>query len=164
MKKLLLILILIMMPAISITAGHARDVGIYNVEELTSEEGDSGKKPFTITGIEQQRGETVIWIRALYGGIAGVAKKVSAGELQAQISDDEGGTDVTLSLNREVTCTDASGSYAGTYRLGYSTQLPAACATVTSTRYYLLAPVVFGLGRDLGIGLEPDYLWLIEIK
>ena len=160
MKKLLLIMTL----AISLTAVQARDVGIYNVEELTSEEGDYAKMPFTITGIEQERGETIIWIRALYGGIAGVARQVSAGNLKAQISDSEGGADVTLSLNSEVTCKDVSGNYAGTYRLGYSTQLPAACATVDSTRYYLLAPVVFGHGRDLGIGLDPDYLWLIELK
>jgi len=160
MNKLLLIIAL----AISAATGHARDIGIYNVEELTSEDGDSGKIPFTITGIDQQRGEAIIWIQALYGGIAGVAGHIKAGNLQAQISDSEGGMEVALSLNREVTCTDDLGKDAGTYRLGYSSPLPSACAKVTSTRYYLLAPVVFGQGRDLGIGLEPDYLWLIELK
>jgi len=143
-----------------IAVAHARDIGKYNVEELTDEDGDSGKKPFTITDIEQRRGELRVWIQAQYGGIAGVARLVSNGSLDAQVSDNEGSAAVPLSLCKAVTCNE-NGTYS-THHLGYSEPEPN--CVIEQTRYYLSAPVTIGRERDFGIGLDPDFLWLIEEK
>ena len=153
MKKLFLCMII---AASLVTSVYARDVGRYNIEELTDEEGDPNKKPFTITNIDQQPGQLRIWIRAQYGGISGVARQMS--RLEAQVSDAESAESVTLTLNKAVDCKDY-----GTVYLGYSAAVPAYCEVV-GTRYYLLAPVTLKQGRDLGIGIDPDYLWLIEHK
>ena len=151
MKKLFLCMAI----AASLTASvYARDVGIYSVEELTGAEGD--RKPFTITGIDQQPGQLRIWIQAQYGGISGVARQMS--RLEAQVSDAESAESVTLTLNKAVDCKNYSTVY-----LGYSAAVPAYCE-IAWTRYYLLAPVTLKQGRDLGIGIDPDYLWLIEQK
>ena len=139
-----------------IASVHARDVGRYNVEELTGEDSDPNKKPFTITAIEQQRGSLRIWIQPQYGGISGVARQMS--RLQAQVSDAEGAESVTLLLNKAVDCKDN-----GTVYLGYSAEIPSTCEIV-KTQYYLLAPVTLKQGRDLGFSVDPDYLWLIEEK
>ena len=153
MKKLFLCMVI----ATSLIASvYARDVGRYNVEELTGEESDPNKTPFTITAIDQQRGQLRIWIQAQYGDMSGVARQMS--KLEAQVSDAESAQDVTLTLNKAVDCRDY-----GTIHLGYSAAVPAYCE-ITGTRYYLLAPVTLKQGRDLGIGINPDYLWLIEEK
>lgn len=157
MKKLCWILML----ATTLTAAvHARDVGKYNVEELTDEDGDSRKRPFTITNIEQLRGELRVWIQAQYGGIAGVAKLVSSGSLEAQVSDGEGSSAAPLSLYKAVTCKENE-TYS-TYHLGYSEPEPN-CA-IEAIQYYLRAPVTIGREQDFGIGLDPDFLWMIEEK
>ena len=139
-----------------IASVYARDVGRYNVEELSSEDGDPNKRPFTITAIEQQRGQLRMWIQPQYGGISGVARQMS--KLEAQVSDAEGAESVTLSLNKAVDCKDNQTVY-----LGYYAAVPDTCE-VTGTRYYLIAPVTLKQGRDLGLGIDPDYLWLIEEK
>ena len=152
MKKLCLILIF----AVSLTiAGYSRDVGMYNVEELTGEGADSAKKPFTITEIEQRNGELRLWIQPQYGGIASIARMVSSGLLEAQVSDSEGSDVVLLSLQKAVVCKDD-----GTYHLRYSEPDPD--CLIERTNYYLRAPVTLRKDRDLGIGLDPDFLWLIE--
>ena len=152
MRKLCLILVF----AVSLTAAvHARNVGNYNVEELISEDGDSAKKPFTITDIEQRRGELRVWIQPQYGGIAGIARLVSNGSLEAQVSDSAGSDAVPLMLQKAVVCKEGE-----TYYLGYSETDPD--CEIERTRYYLRTPVTIGQDRDLGIGLDPDFLWLIE--
>ena len=153
MKKLFLCMII---TATLIAPVHARDVGGYNVEELTNEDGDPNKKPFTIIAIDRQSGQLRIWIQPQYGGISDIARQMS--KLEAQVSDAEGAENVTLTLNKAIECKDY-----GTVHLNYSAEVPSYCE-VTGARYYLIAPVTLKKGRDLGIGIDPDNLWFLEKK
>ena len=66
-----------------------------------------------------------------------------------------------ISLGKAVWCTQDS---APVY-LGYEDSLPACSDSgqpPERVEYFLIAPVTLGPGRDLAIGKDPDYLWLIE--
>ena len=141
------ILLLSIVVTLAVSA-HAKN---YTVEEFQSE--TAGKKPFSITRIEQKPGELLLWIES--GNIAGVSKLVSDGSLAAQLSEGETAVTVPLSLFKAVVCKDI-----GTFHPGYSELLPV--CEIEQVRYYLRTPVTLGHGRDLAIGLEPDFLWLIE--
>ena len=150
-KTLKTLFLLLALMAVSV---YARDVGRYNVEELSE---DEKPMPFHIGEIEQKSGELRIFpiLRVNY---AEIARLISAGKLEAQLSDSEGGKTVPLSLRKAVTCKTI-----GTFHLGYSQAPPSNC-DVEQTRYYLRAPVTLEHGRDLAIGIDPDFLWLIEKK
>ena len=131
---------------------NAHGADNYTIEELTSEAA-TGTKPFSITQIEGQRGELRLFIQT--GNIAQIQRLITDGTLSAQFSDGENAMTVPLSLSKAVTCDDGT-----IHHLGYSAPLPN-CA-VSQTRYYLRAPVTLGLGRGIAVGLDPDFIWVIE--
>jgi hypothetical protein len=143
----LLFLILVVMPA-------AVNAAEYNIEELQSETATVAK-PFSITQVEQQRGELRLFIQA--GNIAQIQRLISSGTLAAQFSEGENAMTVPLSLSKAVTCDTGT-----TYHLGYSAPMPD--CTISQIRYYLRTPVTLGQGRDLAIGIDPDFIWIIEQK
>jgi len=138
-------------------SGYAQ-IGNYRVEEMNISETTSAK-PFTITNIQQQSGELWLWISA--GNISNVAGLLSRGAFETQSSLGEDISTPALSLWKRVSCTDAEKIKKWSSDLRYSASLSADC-TVTSTQYYFRTPVILGNGRDFGIGLSPDFLWLIE--
>ena len=124
----------------------------YAVEELS----DSPKeKPFSITSVESRPGE--LWLFIQSGNYAQIQGLIRNGSLTAQLSEGENAITVPLSLFKAVVCKDF-----GTFHLGYSELLPV--CEIAQLRYYLRTPVTLGHGRDLAIGLDPDFLWLIEEK
>ena len=146
MRTLLLLTLLVML---AVANAHGADN--YAVEELKSE--TAGTHPFSITQIEQQRGELRMFIQS--GNIAQIQRLISDGTLSAQFSGDENAMTVPLSLSKAVTCDTGT-----TYHLGYSAPLPD--CVISRTRYYLRTPVTLGQGGDLAIGIDPDFIWIIE--
>ena len=159
MKKLLLLTF----AAFLAVSAYARDVGRYTVEEMSE---DEKPMPFHIGEIEQKSGELRIFPREVWGYAdhSEIARLISTGKLEAQLSDSESNKDVPLSLRKAVTCKDARGNRIGPYYLGYSEAIPTACKVVEQIKYYLRAPVTLGKERDLAIGIDPDFMWLIEEK
>ena len=124
----------------------------YAVEELS----DSPKeKPFSITSVESRPGELHLFIQS--GNYAHIQRLIRDGSLTAQLSEGEDAVTVPLSFFKAVVCKDL-----GTFHLGYSEPLPD--CKIAQVRHYLRTPVNLGHGRDLSIGLDPDFLWLIEEK
>ena len=144
MRTLLFLTLVVVLTVTAYGAG-------YNIEEL-SEEG-AGKKPFSITQVEQQRGELRLFIQA--DNIAQIQRLISNGTLSAQFSNGESAITVPLSLSKAVTCDTGT-----IYHLGYSASLPD--CPIIQTRYYLRIPVTLEQGSDLAIGLDPDFIWFIE--
>ena len=142
--KILLFLTLVVLPA-------AVNAAEYNIEELQSD--TAGIKPFSITEVEQQRGELRLFTES--GNIAQIQRLITNGSLSAQFSEGDDALTVPLSLSKAVTCDDGT-----THHLGYSSQMPN--CEIRHTRYYLRTPVTLRHGRDLAIGLDPDFIWLIE--
>ena len=137
---------------LAIVNAHGADN--YAVEELI---GDTATevKPFSITQVEQQRGELRLFIQT--GNIAHIQRLISNGTLLAQFSEGDNAMTVPLSLSKAIVCDSGT-----IYHLGYSAPLPN-CA-ITQTRYYLRTPVTLGQGRDLAIGIDPYFIWIIEQK
>ena len=127
----------------------------FNVEEINASE-TTRPKPFTIIHVEQQSGELRLWIESR--NISEVARLLIAGDLETQSTKGEEVIAVPLSLWKAVSCTNI-----GTYYLDYSASIPAGCQFM-QIRYYLRAPLILDAERDFGIGLNPDFLWLVEKK
>ena len=131
----------------------------YVIEEMIEE--GSPPPPFSIARVEAFPDGLRLFLSS--ADIAAVASLVASGALQGQLSDNEAGTEtsVTLSLGKAVWCTqDSEPVY-----LGYAEALPACSDSgqpPQRVEYFLIAPVTLGAGRDLAIGKDPDYLWLIE--
>jgi hypothetical protein len=90
-----------------------------------------------------------------------IADLLGTRKLQAQLSDNQAGTDnlVPLSLGKAVWCPDS-----GTpVYLSFNAPLPD-CGGKPPARieYFLVAAVSLGPELDLAIGNDPDFLWLIE--
>jgi len=151
--------------AIAITlSGSARadeeyTVGNYNIAQMT-EEGITKKPPMFIDDVKQLRGELRLYLLESKTDLKEVNNLISSGALEAQMSYNESGKTVqaALSLYKTVTCKKS-----GTYQLKYAETSPNGC-TVEKTQYYLRVPITLGKDRDLSIGIEPDYIWLIEEK
>lgn len=131
-------------------SASARNVGNHIIEELRDEAATSSR-PFSITRVEQLSGILRLFINT--DGSA-VANLLRSGRLAAQLSEGDSEKTVSLSLGKAVRCAG------GTMYLGYYEQLPE--CNIESIEYFLSAPVVLRSGRDLAIGLDPDFLWLIE--
>ena len=90
-----------------------------------------------------------------------VSDLLSAGKLQAQLSDNQAGTEklVPLSLGKAVWCPDSDSPV----YLSFNAPLPD-CGGKNPARieYFLEAAVSLGPELDLAIGNDPDFLWLIE--
>ena len=154
MRKVLLIS-LVMLAVISGGDIHGADFTGFNVEEINVSE-TARRKPFTFTHIQQSAGELLLWIHA--ANISEVARLLNAGELETQTSKGDETATVPLTLWKQVVCNDNR-----VLTSGYSASIPANCRVV-STEYFFRAPVVLQDGRDFGIGLSPDFLWLVEKK
>jgi len=90
-----------------------------------------------------------------------VSDLLSAGKLQAQLSDNQAGTEklVPLSLGRAVWCPDSDTPV----HLLFNAPLPDCGGNPPAQiQYFLEVAVSLGPELDLAIGNDPDFLWLIE--
>jgi hypothetical protein len=153
MKQLLCVSILLLLASAPIRAAD------YIVEEMREE--GTPNLPFSIARVEPFPGGLRLFLST--HDFAAVASLVSSGALQGQLSDNvaEIETNLPLSLGKAVWCTqDGTPVY-----LGYEDSLPACSDTgqpPERVEYFLVVPVSLGPGRDLALGKDPDYLWLIE--
>ena len=159
MKKLLLLTF----AAFLAVSAYARTVGGYNVEEMSE---DEKPMPFYIGQVEQKSGELRVFPREAWNhaDYSEIARLINNGKLEASLSDSEGSKDVPLSMRKIVTCKDSYGNYISPYYLGYSEPVPDACEVVEQIRHYISVPVTLGKERDLAIGIDPEFMWLIEEK
>jgi hypothetical protein len=153
MKQLLSVAIVLLFITAQIRAGD------YAVEELREE--GAPAPPFSIARVEPFPGGLRLFL--LTEDIAAVASLIASGALESQLSDHEAETQtsVAFSLGKAAWCTKDS---APVY-LGYDDLLPTCSNTgqpPERVEYFLVALVSLGPGRDLAIGKDPDYLWLIE--
>jgi hypothetical protein len=153
MKQLLCVSILLLLASAPIRAAD------YVVEEMREE--GSPNLPFSIARVEPFPGGLRLFLST--NDIVAVAGLVASGALEGQLSDNEAGTQttVTLSLGKAVWCTqDGEPVY-----LGYAEALPACSDTgqpPERVEFFLVASVSLGPDRDLALGKDPDHLWLIE--
>ncbi|MCI0628288.1 MAG: hypothetical protein L0387_42665 [Acidobacteria bacterium] len=153
MKHLLSVFIVFLLSTAPIRAAD------YVIEEMIEE--GSLPPPFSIARVEPFPDGLRLFLSS--ADIAAVAGLVASGALRGQLSDNGAGTEtsVTLSLGKAVWCTrDSEPVY-----LGYAEALPACSDTgqlPQRVEYFLISPVTLGASRDLAIGKDPDYLWLIE--
>ncbi len=130
----------------------------FSIEELSAEEPTS-IRPFSITGVSPADGGLRIFIST--DNPANVAGLLADGSLQAQLSDNEAESETLLSITfgKVVVCTAG----ADPVYLAYADpdpdcggQPPAAIA------YFFAVEATLGPNRDLAIGEDPDFMWLIE--
>jgi hypothetical protein len=139
------------------TLVHLTDVN-YVIDELR-DENSYALPPFSINRVIPSDGGLRLFIRT--NSPDAVAALLAAGALEAQLSDHKSETvkPVSLSLGKAVWCSDdGNPSF-----LPYRAALPL-CGGKPPTRieYFFEVPVTLGPGRDLAIGQDPDFLWLIE--
>jgi len=152
MRTLLLLAFVVILAVANI---HGADN--YDIEVLTSETA-TGTPPFSITRIEEQRGELRLYIHSDGTfNIAQIQKLLIDGTLSAQFSDGDNAMTVPLSLSKTVICETGE-----VHHLGYSVSMPN--CMISQTLYYLRAPVTLAAGQGLAVGLDPDFIWAIERK
>lgn len=129
----------------------------YAIEELSSEA--ALPRPFSITRVAPFDGGLRLFMST--ENPQAVADLLSAGVLQAQLSDHgtDSGTLVSITFGKAVRCTvEANPAY-----LGYLDPLPACDGqSPAAIEYFFSVAAVLGPNRDLAIGEDPDFLWLIE--
>jgi hypothetical protein len=130
----------------------------YAIEELRDEE-TVAARPFSISRVLRFDGGLRLFLAT--GSPDAIANLIASGSLQAQLSDQESesGTVVALTLGKAVWCSAAGDPV----YLSFGDPLPA-CDGNQPARiaYFLETNAVLGPGRDLAIGQDPDFLWLIE--
>ncbi len=130
----------------------------YAIEELRDEEAVASR-PFSISRVLRFDGGLRLFLST--GNPDPIADLIASGALQAQLSDQEteSGTIATLSLGKAVWCSDAGDPI----YLSFGDPLPACDGNQPARiEYFLETDAVLGTGRDLAIGQDPDFLWLIE--
>jgi hypothetical protein len=130
----------------------------YAIEELSAEE-TWVTKPFSIARVAPFDGGLRLFINA--DDPAAVANLLAAEALQAQVSDHETETETLLSITfgKAVRCTSGSDPV----YLGYPDPNPDCGGQPTAViEYFLSVAAVLGSNRDLAIGEDPDFMWLIE--
>jgi len=153
MKKLLFSTLVALILNVTAHAG-------YNIAEMEGEE-ITRAKPFKIVSVEQKARD--LWIYIESDKINEVSKLLKDDAFQAETSLGDVSTSVQISLHKVVKCVDSKGVAVGTFDIEFSAPLPSSCTKVDQSKYYILAPsVTISGGRDFGIGLDPDYMWLIE--
>ena len=156
MKRLALILLFaaLISPAYRVSADG------YNIEELR-DENSTGSPPFSIARVTPYPGGLRLFLSI--PSPDAVVLLLTSGALEAQLSDHAAETEspVTLSLAKAVWCTEESEPL----YLGYAEPIPA-CGGQPPAKieYYFEAGVTLGANRDLAIGQDPDFLWLVEEK
>ncbi len=130
----------------------------YVIGELSAEE-TTGPRPFSITRVEPFDGGLRLFLDT--DNPAAGADLVAAGTLPAQHSDHGTETEmlVSISFGKAVRCTaDADPVY-----LSYADPLPSCDGNPPAgIEYFFEAAAVLGPNRDLALGEDPDFLWLIE--
>lgn len=130
----------------------------FAIEEMSDEE-TTATKPFSISRVLPFNGGLRLFLNT--GNPDAVADLLSSGTLQAQLSDHNSETEtaVSISLGKAVWCSDA----ADPIYMVFGDQ-PPDCGGNPPARieYFFEVAVTLGQGRDLAIGQDPDFLWLIE--
>jgi hypothetical protein len=132
----------------------------YAIEEM-SDENAVASRPFSISRVTPINGGLRIFIST--NNPDAIAKLVSAGSLQAQLSDNEAGTEtfLPLSFGKAVWC-EFPGSPA---YLAFGDPLPSCDGNPPARiEYFFEVTATLGPGRDLAIGQDPEFLWLIEAR
>ncbi len=132
--------------------------GDYSIQFM-SEEDAVTSPPFSIDSVTEIDGGLRLFIGT--GDPDAVAALLADGALETQLSDHQAGsaTSVSLYFGKAVKCIDDG----PTVYLDYADPLPSCGGKPpVEVDYYLEVPVTLGPGRDLAIGHDPDYLWLIE--
>ena len=130
----------------------------FAIEEMSDEE-TVAVKPFSISRVLPFNGGLRVFITT--DNPDAVAALLASGALQAQLSDHNSETEtvVSLSLGKTVQCSDS----VDPVYMAYGDPLPSCDGNPPVHIEYLFeAAVVLGPGRDLAIGQDPDFLWLIE--
>jgi hypothetical protein len=129
----------------------------FTIEESSAEE-TAAPPPFSITRVEPADNGLRVFLNT--DNPAAVSDLLFSGALQAQLSDNQLGTEtaVPISFGKAVRCTaDADPVY-----LGYPDPLPDCAGQPPATiEYFFRVSAALGPDRDLAIGDDPDYLWLI---
>lgn len=148
--------------ALRLLAPTALPADDFLTTELTSEEA-SGSLPFSLSGVEAFRGGLRLFIAA--PDVTSTIHLYETGVLEAQLSrhngDDGTASPVSLALLKAVWCSGNAPLY-----LGYQDP-PPGCGGSTSpirVEYLFEVPVLLGPEDDLAIGLDPDFLWIVERK
>ena len=156
MKRFALILLF----AVLISPAYRVSADGYNIAEL-QDENSMGSPPFSIARVTPYPGGLRLFLST--PSPHAVVLLLTSGALQAQLSDHAAETEspVTLSLAKAVWCTEESEPL----YLSYDEPIPA-CGGQPPAKidYYFEAGVTLGTNRDLAIGQDPDFLWLIEEK
>ena len=131
--------------------------GDYTIEELVDENATTSP-PFSISHVVPFPDGLRFFLTTDSPGA--VADLLTDGALQAELSDHESETStaVSLSLGEAIWCSqDGDPAYVvNVDPLVLCGALPA------RIEYYLEVVAALGPGRDLAIGQDPDFLWLIE--
>ncbi len=149
-----LLLVLAAIPSLQLKAQE------YTIEEM-SDENAAIPRPFSISRVTPINGGLRIFINT--NAPDAIARLVSAGSLQAQLSNNEAGTETIfpLSFGKAVWC-----EYPGSpVYLQFGDPLPS-CNGNSPARieYFFEVAVTLGPGLDLAIGQDPEFLWLIEAR
>ncbi|MBN1566805.1 MAG: hypothetical protein JXA73_03095 [Acidobacteria bacterium] len=130
----------------------------FTIEEMSDEE-TAATKPFSISRVSPFNGGLRLFLST--GNPDAIAELLTSGALQAQLSDHnpETETAISLSLGKAVWCGDA----VDPVYVAFRDPLPS-CDGNPPTRidYFFEVAASLGPGRDLTIGQDPDFLWLIE--
>jgi hypothetical protein len=130
----------------------------YSIAEM-SDENTTATRPFSISRVAPISGGLRLFLNT--SNPNAVSNLLDAGSLMGQLSDHNVPveTGVLLVLGKAVTCT----AYAMPIYTGYKDWFPY-CGSKPPFRveYFLRATVTLGPGRDLAIGQDPNFLWLIE--
>ena len=151
-KLFVLALFLILLPASQSLKAQG-----YVFEELTAEN-LTATSPFSIIQVVSIDGGLRIFIGT--DDPDAVAGLLATGALMTQLSDHVAMTEapVPISFGKAVWCTvDGDPVY-----LVYQDPLPSCGSQPPAIiKYYFDAAAVLGPGRDLALGLDPNFLWLI---
>ena len=147
--------ILILLIAIMVPMAKAQD---YVIEALTDDNAVAAM-PFSISRVVPSDQGLRLFLST--HNPRAVSDLLSAGKLQAQLSDNQAGTEklVPLSLGKAVWCLDSDTPV----YLPFNALLPD-CGGNPPARieYFLEVATSLGPELDLAIGNDPDLLWLIE--
>jgi len=153
MKRLTLLLIFLML-----ARPHLFGAGDYAIEQLRAEDATTSP-PFSISRAVAFDGGLRLLLTT--DSPDAIAELLAAGALEAQLSDHEAETasTVSLTLGKAVWCTED-----GQPVFMSSLDPTPLCDGAPPARieYFFEAAVTLGPGRDLAIGQDPDFLWLIE--
>ena len=153
MKRLAFLFLLLLIAGSPLLFG----AGDYTIEELVDENATTSP-PFSISHVVPFPDGLRFFLTT--DSPDAVADLLTDGALQAELSDHESETStaVSLSLGEAIWCSqDGDPAY-----VVYVDPLVLCGAPPARIEYYLEVVAALGPGRDLAIGQDPDFLWLIE--